>query len=147
MYTIWKRTAAPPSMLLFDAPNREICTMKRSRTNTPLQALSLLNEVTYVEAARNLAGRMLAEGGASPETRLAQGFRLTLARAPEPEELAVLTQGLKEDLASFRANPEAARKLLAFGESAPPAGDPAESAAYVLAANVLLNLDEFITRE
>ena len=147
MYTFWKRTAAPPSMLLFDAPNREICTLKRSRTNTPLQALSLLNEVTYVEAARKLAGRMLAEAGDAPDERLVQGFRLTLSRSPKSKELAVLAKGLSEDLAYFRANPEAARKLLAFGESSSPSGELAEVAAYVLAANVLLNLDEFVTRE
>ncbi len=147
MYTFWKRTAAPPSMLLFDAPNREICTMKRSRTNTPLQALSLLNEVTFVEAARKLASRMLAPKGDSPDTRLRNGFRHTISRSPLPRELSVLSKGLAEDLAYFKSNPDAASKLLQFGESTPSEGDPAELAAYTLAANVLLNLDEFVTRE
>jgi hypothetical protein len=82
MYTIWKRTAAPPTMLLFDAPNREICTIKRSKTNTPLQALSLLNEVTFVEASRKLGERMLKEGGDSAEERLVFGFRLAVGRRP-----------------------------------------------------------------
>jgi hypothetical protein len=148
LYTIWKRTAAPPTNLLFDAPTREICTVKRSRTNTPLQALAVLNEITFVEASRKLAERMLAEGGTTPETRLACGFRLTLARQPRPEELKILADGLKADLDRFRRNPEAAKKLIAAGESKPPPQlKPEELAAYTLAANVLLNLDETLTRE
>ena len=90
MYTIWKRTAAPPTMLLFDAPSREICTVRRSRTNTPLQALALLNEVTYVEAARKLAERMMLEGGTSAGQRLSHGFRLVAGRDPRAGELKVL---------------------------------------------------------
>ena len=105
LYTIWKRTAAPPTNLLFDAPTREICTVKRSRTNTPLQALAVLNEVTFVEASRKLAERMIAEGGATPEPRLAYGFRLAAARQPRPEELKILTDGLKADLDRFHRDP------------------------------------------
>ena len=134
MYTVWKRTAAPPTMLLLDAPNREVCTVRRSRTNTPLQALALLNEFTYVEAARALAARMKAEGSADP---LAHGFRLVTARRPTAAEKAVLAGGYAADLARFRADPDAAKRL---------AGD-AELAALTLAANVLLNLDEVVTRE
>ena len=148
MYTVWKRTAAPPSMLLFDAPSREVCTVKRSRTNTPLQALSLLNEITYVEAARKLAERMLTEGGSTPAERLTRGFQLVTARHPSAEELAVLTDGLAADLSRLRQDPEAAKKLIAFGDSKPLANiDAAELAAYTLTANVLLNLDEVVTRE
>ena len=148
MYTIWKRTAAPPTMLLFDAPNRETCSVKRSRTNTPLQALSLLNEVTFVEAARKLGERLLAEGGATTEERLTLGFRLVVARKPTANELAVLVAGLNDDLARFRADPEAAKKLAGFGDAPMrPGFDPVDVAAYALAANVLLNLDEVITRE
>jgi hypothetical protein len=147
MYTIWKRTAAPPSMLLFDAPNREVCTIQRSRTNTPLQALSLLNEVTFVEAARRLGGRMLKDADVSMEARLTHGFLWAISRKPTPTELAVLRDGLKEDLAYFTANPETAKKLLAVGESAPVDDRLAERAAFTLAANVLMNLDEFVTRE
>ncbi|HEX4609938.1 MAG TPA: DUF1549 and DUF1553 domain-containing protein, partial [Urbifossiella sp.] len=142
MYTVWKRTAAPPTMLLFDAPNREVCTVRRSRTNTPLQALALLNEFTYVEAARALAGRMKAEGGAAPADRLTYGFRLVTARRPTAAELAVLTDGYAADLARFRADPAAAARLLGAG-----AADAAELAALTLSANVLLNLDEVVTRE
>ena len=115
LYTIWKRTAAPPTLLLFDAPNRETCTIKRSRTNTPLQALALLNEVTYVEAARKLAERMMVEGGDSVEKRLALGFRLATAREPDLEELQVLADGLRADLDRYRKDPAAAKKLIATG--------------------------------
>jgi hypothetical protein len=87
MYTIWKRTAAPPTMLLFDAPNREACSVKRSRTNTPLQALALLNEITYVEAARKLGEKMIREGGNTPEDKLTTGFRIVTGRHPDSSEL------------------------------------------------------------
>ena len=148
LYTIWKRTAAPPTMLLFDAPSREICTVKRSRTNTPLQALSLLNEITYVEAARKLAERMLTDGGATSDARIRFAFRQVTSRPPTDEELAVLVAGLNDDLARFRQDANAAKQLIVLGESkAGTSLDPAELAAYTLTANVLLNLDEVVTRE
>jgi hypothetical protein len=148
LYTVWKRTAAPPTMLLFDAPTRETCTVKRSRTNTPLQALALLNEITFVEAARKLAERMLTEGGATPGDRLTYGFRRATGRRPTEAELAVLAEGLSVDHQRYRGEPEAARKLIATGASPAPASlDAAELATYTLAANVLLNLDEVVTRE
>ncbi|HEY4262313.1 MAG TPA: DUF1553 domain-containing protein, partial [Schlesneria sp.] len=148
MYTIWKRTAAPPTMLLFDAPNREVCTVKRSRTNTPLQALSLLNEITYVEAARKLAERMLTEGGTTTADRLAYGFQLTTSRQPTANELKVLNEGLMADWTRLKLDPEATQKLLKFGDAKSAANlDAADLAAYTLTANVLLNLDEVITRE
>ncbi len=148
LYTIWKRTAAPPSMLLFDAPSREICTVKRSRTNTPLQALVLLNEVTYVEAAKKLAERMLNEGGATAAERLAFGFRLTTGRKPTSREVELLVAGVTADLSRFSINKDAAKQLLEVGESKPNATFSLEElAAYTLTANVLLNLDEFVTRE
>ncbi|MBS0201489.1 MAG: DUF1553 domain-containing protein [Planctomycetes bacterium] len=147
MYTIWKRTAAPPSMLLFDAPNREVCTVKRSRTNTPLQALSLLNEITYVEAARKLAERMLIDPG-TPNERLSRGFQLATSRRPSADELKVLTAGLSDDLVRLQQSRDSAVKLNAFGDSRASANvDPVELAAYTLTANILLNLDEVITRE
>ena len=147
LYTIWKRTAAPPSMLLFDAPSREYCTVKRSRTNTPLQALSLLNEVTYVEAARKLGERMVREGGATDAERIRFAVRTTLARDPSEQEATILLKGLAADRAKFAKSPEAARKLLAFGDAKPAAGlDPVELAAHAMTANILLNLDEAVTR-
>lgn len=148
MYTIWKRTAAPPSMLLFDAPNREICTVKRSRTNTPLQALSLLNEVTFVEAARRLAERILTEGGETSEERLAFGFQLVTARKPTVDEAKILLDGLNADLDRFSNKAPNADSLLVFGDAKSSATlDKVELAAWTLTANVLLNLDEVVTRE
>lgn len=148
LYTIWKRTAAPPSMLLFDAPNREVCTVKRSRTNTPLQALSLLNEITFVESARRLAERMISEGGQTVEQRLSYGFRLSLARYPNQKELAVMKTGLEADLQRFKQQPADAGKLGTFGEyKSRNEADITELAAYTLTANIILNLDEFVTRE
>jgi len=148
LYTIWKRTAAPPSMMLFDAPSREVCTVKRSRTNTPLQALVLLNEVTYVEAARKLAERMMREGGADLPSRLAYGFLWVTARKPTSDELQLLVSGFNDDRDRFAGDPTSATSLLHFGESASDSSlDPLELASYTLSANVLLNLDEAITRE
>ncbi|MFM8434735.1 MAG: PSD1 and planctomycete cytochrome C domain-containing protein [Planctomycetia bacterium] len=148
MYTIWKRTAAPPTMMLFDAPNRETCIVKRSRTNTPLQALALLNEPTFVEAAHGLAKRMLAEGGATPAERIAHGFRLAVGRQPTADELAALVDGFTADLATFSSAPERAERYATVGLVKKPDAVPAaEFAAYSLAANVLINLDEFVMRE
>jgi hypothetical protein len=148
LYTVWKRTAAPPSMLLFDSPSREICTVKRSRTNTPLQALALLNEVTYVEAARKLAERMLKEGGTTPAERIAWAIKLTTGRSATSQEITLLEKGIHSRLSHFNKEPEAVQKLLAQGNSkTDPTLKPAEIAAYLTTANVLLNLDEVVTRE
>jgi hypothetical protein len=148
MYTVWKRTAAPPTMLLFDSPSRELCTVKRSRTNTPLQALALLNEVTFVEAARSLAQRLMKEGGATAEARIAYGYRLVTARAPDADAKRILLAGLNQRLAEFKASPEAASKLITTGASKPDASlNQTELAAYTLTASVLLNLDRTITRD
>ena len=148
MYTIWKRTAAPPTMLLFDAPNRETCQVKRSRTNTPLQALALLNETTFIEAAQALARRMLTEGGEEPADRIVRGFRLAIGLAPTAAELATLAAGFESDRAAFAADAAAADAFARFGLVPPPEGVPAaEFGAYSLAANVIIHLDEFVMRE
>lgn len=148
LYTIWKRTASPPSMTMFDSPTREICTIKRSRTNTPLQALSLLNEVTFVEAARVLAQCMMTEGGVTPEERVAWAFKRVTCRAPRAEETAVLAEGFGKRLARFQEDVDAAKQLVALGAAKPdPNLDVPELAAYTVTANVLLNLDEVVTRE
>lgn len=148
MYTIWKRTAAPPTMLLFDSPSRELCTVKRSRTNTPLQALALLNEVTFVEAARALAQRILKEGGAKPETRVQYAYRLVTSRQPDAETQRILLTGLNQRLTQYRADTEAATKLINTGASKPDASlNPSELAAYTMTASILLNLDRTITRD
>ncbi len=148
MYTVWKRTAAPPTMLLFDAPNRETCIVKRSRTNTPLQALALLNETTFVETAHGLARRMVAEAGGAPAERIGHGFRLAIGRAPTGDELSALVRGFEADLAAFAAAPDRAEKYAAVGLVRKPESMPAaEFAAYSLTANVIINLDEFVMRE
>jgi hypothetical protein len=150
LYTYWKRSVPHPSMLLFDAPFRETCALRRSRSNTPLQALNLLNDPTYVEASRWLAQRMITEGGATAQGRLTHGFRLLLARQPQPVELATLASALERHQQDFQSDPESANKLLGVGESKnvsqPNPADPAELAAYALVASTLLNLDETITK-
>ena len=148
LYTHWKRTVAPPALLAFDAANRETCVVRENRTNTPLQALNLMNDVTYVEAARALAQRLLREGGKTVEERLTFAFRLATARMPVPRELKILQAGFERQLAHFRAQPQAAAKLLAVGEAQRPKGvDAAELAAYTTVASLILNLDEVITKE
>jgi hypothetical protein len=148
VYTFWKRTAPPPALMAFDAPSRETCVARRARTNTPLQALALMNDEQYVEAARKLAERVMTSGGATPSERLAFGFRLATARPPEKAELGVLLRVFERQLAHYRADRGAADKLLAVGEAPRnKALDTAELAAYTMAANLILNLDETITKE
>jgi mono/diheme cytochrome c family protein len=148
MYTYWKRTVAPPQMTTFDAAGRETCIVRETRTNTPLQALTLMNELTFVEAARVLAERVLREGGPTVEGRIALAFRLTTGRPPRGAELDVLTAGFAEHLARYRAAPEAALALASAGEAPRDASlDAAEVAAYTTVASLLLNLDETITKE
>jgi mono/diheme cytochrome c family protein len=148
MYTFWKRTAPPASLATFDAPDREKCTGRRALTNTPLQALVLLNDPTYVEAARALAQRTLLEGGTDEKSRVAFAFRLATARKPSGRETGVLRKLLETELKSFEQNPAAATKLLAVGESARDKRlNPAELAAWTTVASVILNLDETVTRQ
>ena len=148
LYTIWKRTSAPPGMTLFDMPSRELCTVRRSRTNTPLQALALLNDETYVEASRKLAEKMLTEGGSTPSDRLTYGFCRAIGRVPDSHELQLLETGLQHRLAEYRTDPVAAKALLAVGDSQSPATfDPAELAAYTTSGSIILNLDEAITKQ
>jgi hypothetical protein len=148
LYTFWKRTVPPPSMTAFDAPSRETCAVRESRTNTPLQALTLLNDVTFVEAARAVAQRVMVEGGSTAEDRLTFAFRLATARRPTPEERRVLLAGYTRHLAHYRADPRAANALVRVGEAPGLDGlDPAELAATMVVAHLILNLDEAITRE
>ncbi len=148
MYTFWKRSVPPPSMTLFDAPSRETCILRRSRTNTPLQALALMNEVTYVEAARCMAERMIREGGASHRDRLIFGFRLVASRSPKADELDILLASLDRQQQRYAQQPKEARKLISVGEKASPQDLPTqELAAYTAVASLLLNLDETITKE
>jgi hypothetical protein len=147
MYTFWKRTAPPPTLVTFDAPDRETCTVRRARTNTPLQALILMNDPTYVEAARKLAERVMTECGTTPEERIAYAFLLATARRPSAAETAVLRRVYDGQLAAYRKDAAAARKLLSVGESPRRDNlDVAELAAWTAVASVILNLDETVTR-
>jgi hypothetical protein len=147
MYTFWKRTCPPPTLATFDAPDRETCTVRRARTNTPLQALILMNDPTYVEASRKLAERMVLEGGSSPAERIKFAFRLLTARPPSEKELTLLWRVFDEQLARYRKDPAAAEKLLAVGEAKRNEKlDAAELAAWSMVASVILNLDEVVTR-
>jgi hypothetical protein len=130
LYTFWRRTSPYPSFMTFDATSREFCTVRRVRTNTPLQALTLLNDPASFEAARALAGRMVA-GGATPAARASLGVKLVLTRPSQPPEIERLVALYEQELAQYRTR----------GESEP------ELAAWTMVANVLLNLDEAITKE
>lgn len=148
LYIYRKRTVPHPTMATFDAPSREVCQVKRPLTNTPLQALGLLNDLTYLEAARQLAQRMLTEGGRTPEERLTFAFRRATARQPSAAELQILIRGLQRHLHTYGSDREAALRLIRHGDSAVDARlDPGELAAYMAMAGVILNLDETITRE
>jgi hypothetical protein len=151
LYTYWKRSLPHPSLATFDAPNREVCTDRRPRTNTPLQALVLLNDPIFVECARVLGQRVMREGGTTAEERMKYAFQLCTARPPRPEELKILLSLYERQLLRFRNNREAAQKLVSVGESPLPskAGaemDVSELAAWTAIGNVLLNLDETVTR-
>lgn len=148
LYTFWKRTAPPPSLATFDAPSREACVVRRGRTNTPLQALALMNDQQYVEAARKLAERMMLEGGTEPAARLTFAFRLATSRAPRDPEKAILLRLLDQHQKDFQADVPAAEKLLTIGEAKRNETlPPAELAAYTMVANLILNLDEVVTKE
>ncbi len=148
MYTVWKRTVPPAALVTFDAPDREKCTARRSITDTPLQALVLMNDPTYVEAARFLAARMIAEGGTAPVARIQYAFRLATGRIPDSQETAVLVEAANEALADFRQHRDEAAALLMVGASkSNQSQDPQELAAWTTVASMILNLDETITKE
>jgi hypothetical protein len=149
LYTYWKRTVPPPYMMNFDSPNREQCAVFENRTNSPLQALNLMNDVTFVEAARKLGERMMVEGGRRAVTeRLAYGFRLLLARPPSARQSEILARAFDRFAAEFRGNRQAAEALLKTGDSPRREGlDAAELAAYASVASLMLNMDEAITKE
>ncbi|MEP7270246.1 MAG: DUF1553 domain-containing protein, partial [Acidobacteriota bacterium] len=147
VYTFWKRTVLNPGMQVFDATAREQCTVRETRTNTPLQALNLMNDVTYVEAARMLAERMLLTGGGA-EKRLMWGFRVVTSRWPDGVELQTLLENLNGQLAYYRTHPQEAAKLLLIGEKRNDARLKTEDlAAYATTASLILNLDEAITKQ
>jgi mono/diheme cytochrome c family protein len=143
IYTFWRRTMPHPAMMTFDAPSREFCVVRRTRSNTPLQALNLLNDAAYIEMAQALAHQMIVDGGPGEQERAAHGLRLCLARKPSQAEVDRLVALYKEQLVHFKGDTDAARKMA--GENC-PADDAAVLAAWTVVANVLLNLDELITK-
>ena len=147
LYTFWKRTAPPPAMTTFDAPPRESSCLSRERSNTPLQALVLLNDIQHVEAARHFAQRILREGGESDGERVKFAWKCAVGRAPTSSECSTVLEALGKHRARFQSASEDASKLVTFGESKPaPDLAPTELAAWTLAANLLLNLDEALNK-
>ncbi|HEV3342411.1 MAG TPA: PSD1 and planctomycete cytochrome C domain-containing protein [Pirellulales bacterium] len=148
LYTWWQRTFLHPSLLAFNASTREECTAERPRSNTPLQALVLLNDPTYVEAARGLAGRILREGSSEPSERIRFAWRESLARDPKPQETEVLLRLYEKNRQAFAAQPAAANELTQNGELKPPdALDLVDLAAWTAVSRAILNLHETITRD
>jgi len=147
VYTWWKRTCPPPNLNTFDAPEREFCRVQRSRTNTPLQALVLLNDPTFVEAARSLAQRMISDGGSDDRERITLALKQSISRAPRPPELDILANALGTYRRHFEADPAAAKQLVSVGDSKTDSTtNLAELATFTALANVILNLDEFVTK-
>ncbi|HIF33611.1 MAG TPA: DUF1553 domain-containing protein [Planctomycetaceae bacterium] len=145
LYTFWKRTVPPPSMAAFDAPEREYCVVRRSRTNTPLQAFVLLNDPQYVEAARHLGERMFQHAKTDRE-RVIYGFQAALARRPQESEIKLFLETLAERRDQYRNNEQQAIDLLSVGESSVAEGNLAERAAWATIGRIFLNLSEFITK-
>ena len=147
LYTYQKRTVTTPGLALFDASSRDFCRVKLPRTNTPLQALNLMNDVTYLEAARVLAERALQNGGASAESRITWAFRRVLSRPPSDTELSVLVRGFDRRRKGLEQQPAAALQALRVGESpVNPHLAPNELAALSATISVLFNIDEFVER-
>jgi hypothetical protein len=147
MYVFWRRSAHYPSFATFDAPNREVCTFLRQRTQTPLQSLVLMNDPAFVESSRALAQRVMREEPDDSTRRLTRAFRHVLGRVPQPDEIATLQRAYEQQLTNFHADTKAAESLLAIGESkSPESVDKVELAAMTAVANVLLNLNETITK-
>lgn len=147
LYTFWKRTAPPPQMTTFDAPSREECRVRRERTNTPLQALLLMNDPQYVEAARCFAERILREGGKTDEARIAWALECATCQPPSTDDIADVRALLQSERKAFAAEPEAAKQLIAIGVGKATADcAPDELAAWTMAANLILNLDAVLTK-
>ena len=147
IYVFLKRTAPPPFMSNFDAPNREqVCTV-RERSNTPLQALQLMNDIQHFEAARAMAERILTEGGSSTDDRLKYLYRSVLSRVPTSDEIVLLNAAVQKQGELFAANTEAAQKAIHVGESQPRhVASDVETAAWTMIANLVLNTDETLNR-
>ncbi len=148
LYTFWKRTVPPPAMMVFDAAGRETCVVRETRTNTPLQALNLMDDVTYVEASRVLAERMMNEGGKTPSERIRFAFRLAVARRPRPKESSILLDDFHNYLNNYQSDRGAALRFVSQGERPRDEKlDTSELAAYTAVASLILNLDETVTKQ
>jgi hypothetical protein len=146
LYTFWRRTAPHPAMISFDAPSREFCVLRRNRSNTPLQALTALNDPAAIECAQAIARKVAGKSGSDLKARATYAFRLVLARAPEPKEVERLVALFQSELKNYQADTKAAEKMAGKGSDASDKLDTAELAAWTVVANVLLNLDEAITK-
>jgi hypothetical protein len=147
LYTFWRRTSPPPSMLVFDAGSRYLCTVERQSTNSPQQALVLLNDPQYVEASRALAERMMKEGGLKPEDRITYAFRLLTSRKPNEKELMVLMKLYDEELANYKNDINGALALLDVGEYRRDARlDVVTLAANSIVASIIMNHDAAYTK-
>jgi hypothetical protein len=147
MYTFWKRTSPPPALSAFDAPDREVCAVKRTRTNTPLQALVMWNDPTYMEAARKMAERVMLADHPSVENRIIDAFRIATGRKPTDKEVTVLKKVFDAQLDGYRNNPAAVQKVLSIGEAPRNTElDQTRLAAWTMVCSTILNLDETITR-
>ena len=147
MYTLWKRAAPPASMDILNAPTREVCTVRRERTDTPLQALVTLNDPQFVESARFLAQTTLKQSGDKPEAGIDFMAQRVLCRPLRAEETQVVRSSLSDLLAYYKAHPDEAKKVIAVGESKADASmDPAALAAWTMTANELMNLDEVLNK-
>jgi hypothetical protein len=147
LYTFLKRTAPPPEMSILDAPSRESCVVRRERTNTPLQALLMLNDPQYVEAARALAERAMKHGGHDPAARVTSMFKLATARKPDAKEAEELVAAYNDFRKKYDADTKAAGELIAVGETkSDPKLSASELAAWTMVANLILNLDEVINK-
>lgn len=147
VYTFWKRTQPPPNLATFDAPSRESCSVRRPRTNTPLQMLTLMNDPQFVEASRVFAARIMTEGGSTAADRVRWAIRIATARRAHDDETETLVSVYEQQLAMFHAEPDKAAALLGVGDAMlDPNLDQAELAAWTTVANILLSLDESITK-
>jgi hypothetical protein len=148
LYLFWKRTAPPPSMMIFDSPSRESCRVRRERTDTPLQSLALLNDIQYVEAARCFASKIVHEGGSSLDQRIGFAFRRATGRFPDARETQLLRELYQSQLARYVEKPDQAKELIRVGAAKVDESVPADTlAAWTVVANTILNLSETITND
>ena len=147
MYTFWKRTSHPPSMAIFDAPNRETCTVRRERTNTPLQALVLMNDVQFFESARKFGERVMKEGGNGNEERIRFIYRTALGRLPSESEKSSILNLYNEHLKDFSNSKDTVSEILSSGESPVDESlNASELASWTMITHLILNLSETVTK-